>query len=366
MMRSGVGEISSSGQGVQAPHAVVDGRPLLVDAPTIGSTSAPPVFMPESFMDRINTTAVALGSLRKLYLRPIRGPFFVSPDLIAWFAPTTITLFLVLGTVYYTGSQQSYAGLFVLFTLLGLAFVSSFLVGVTDPGVYPRLGHGERDPLEQCSYLPLCKICNFRRPRRAAHCYTCGVCVLEHDHHCGVIGGCVGQRSLRWFTIYLLSISSASAMGVYWISMSLMYPPPDANRPTATELMRQRSRRQNQASLQTAAHIFLLIFIGNVALLVGGMALYYVYLMGTDTTRREAQGKMSKYPLSGSPDAHQHDGRGGGGFCWRWTHSIRGVFSTLRRTFVDVPQSMLVARPIGNPVVTVSTEDSNLLSAREE
>ncbi|CUF68066.1 zinc finger protein, putative [Bodo saltans] len=305
-------------------------------APSSSSVS----FLEEAYLDRINTTAVGVGHLKKLYVPPFRGPFFVSPDIFAWIVPSGITALLVFGTVYYTGSQQSTAGLISLFTLLGIAFVSSLLVGVTDPGVYPRLGHGERDPLESCTHLPICKICNMRRPRRAAHCYSCGVCVLEHDHHCGVIGGCVGSRSLRWFTLYLLSISSASAMGVYWITMSLLHPPANSDRPTATELMKQRARHQNQASLQTAAHIFLLIFIGNIVLLVGGMGLYYVYLMSTDTTRREAQGKAQKTNL----DSYVHGIEGN--MCTRLTFNTRSVLNRLYRSFFMVPQSMLVSRGV--------------------
>jgi hypothetical protein len=310
----------------------------------------------DSYLDRVNTTAIGVGHLKKVYLPLIRGPFFVSPDIFAWIVPTAITAFLVFGTVYYTGSQQSPLALASLFALLGIAFVSSLLVGTTDPGVYPRLGHGERDPLESCTNLPICKICNLRRPRRAAHCYSCGVCVLEHDHHCGVIGGCVGSRSLRWFTLYLLSVSSASAMGVYWITMSLLHPPANSDRPTATELMKQRARHQNQASLQTAAHIFLLIFIGNIVLLVGGMGLYYVYLMGTDTTRREAQGKAPKHNL----DAYVHGIEGN--VITRFVFNTRGVLNRLYRAFFKVPQSMLVSPPCGRG----AAETKPLVKNRED
>lgn len=36
-----------------------------------------------------------------------------------------------------------------------------------------------------------CGICNIQRPRTASHCFECGVCVENLDHHCPV-------RSLLW------------------------------------------------------------------------------------------------------------------------------------------------------------------------
>ncbi len=31
-----------------------------------------------------------------------------------------------------------------------------------------------------------CGQCNILRPRNASHCYECGVCIVELDHHCPV------------------------------------------------------------------------------------------------------------------------------------------------------------------------------------
>ena len=46
------------------------------------------------------------------------------------------------------------------------------------------LGQGflgrDRDLLLECG------VCGIRRPANASHCYECGVCVVELDHHCPV------------------------------------------------------------------------------------------------------------------------------------------------------------------------------------
>jgi hypothetical protein len=46
---------------------------------------------------------------------------------------------------------------------------------------------------------PHCGTCSLRRPPRASHCHTCDRCVLDFDHHCGVIGACIGRRNIRYF-----------------------------------------------------------------------------------------------------------------------------------------------------------------------
>ena len=236
-------------------------------------------------MSRCNDSVVALGNLRRVSSG--LPHLLLSPDMCMWLVPTGITLGLAAGTLYTVGFKHSWLEIAMLLIFLLVAFVSSLLVTTTDPGVYPRLAPGERDPLENEANLPMCKICNMKRPPRCAHCYSCNVCVLEHDHHCGIVGGCVGQRSLRWFTLYLVSITCASVTGFYWLLMSVISSGGDAAPVT------DRARIQT-ASLSTAGHIGLLIFIGNIVLMVGGLAVYYLYLMMSDTTRREAQGKLQR------------------------------------------------------------------------
>ena len=35
-----------------------------------------------------------------------------------------------------------------------------------------------------------CGVCEMKRPVTASHCYDCGVCVDELDHHCPWTGEC--------------------------------------------------------------------------------------------------------------------------------------------------------------------------------
>ena len=45
-----------------------------------------------------------------------------------------------------------------------------------------------------------CKRCNhYRESYNVVHCSTCNVCIKEYDHHCGVLGVCIGKNNIYWF-----------------------------------------------------------------------------------------------------------------------------------------------------------------------
>lgn len=50
----------------------------------------------------------------------------------------------------------------------------------------------------------VCTCCHKRKPMRACHCSTCGVCVRKYDHHCPWIGNCVGVFNYPYFFAFLL------------------------------------------------------------------------------------------------------------------------------------------------------------------
>jgi len=57
-----------------------------------------------------------------------------------------------------------------------------------------------------------CWRCKFVRPIRSKHCYDCDRCVAKFDHHCPMVGNCVGGRNHRFF----LSFMATQTVVVVW------------------------------------------------------------------------------------------------------------------------------------------------------
>jgi hypothetical protein len=51
-----------------------------------------------------------------------------------------------------------------------------------------------------------CGMCNILRPRNASHCFQCGICVLDLDHHCPWTGKCIGWKTLKSFYAFVISL----------------------------------------------------------------------------------------------------------------------------------------------------------------
>ncbi|KAK8886686.1 palmitoyltransferase swf1 [Tritrichomonas musculus] len=52
--------------------------------------------------------------------------------------------------------------------------------------------------------LPFCEICKVPRPPGAVHCSVCRCCILRCDHHCAILGQCVGDRNIKCFFLSFL------------------------------------------------------------------------------------------------------------------------------------------------------------------
>ena len=55
--------------------------------------------------------------------------------------------------------------------------------------------------------VKICSTCNIVKPFRSHHCSDCDNCVINFDHHCPWIGGCVGRRNYIFFFIFLILLN---------------------------------------------------------------------------------------------------------------------------------------------------------------
>lgn len=258
--------------------------------------------VPDEYKRRWNSDRAALGKMRQR--RFLCTTVILSPDWYMVSAPTIITSMIVFANVATTWPTTHVIELVLCSVLLTTAALSALLLISRDPGIYPRLRPEEKDPLSEQTSLVYCRVCDVRRPPRTSHCYMCNVCVLEHDHHCGILGGCVGMRSLRWFTLYLICTTLATLMGLLWTIRFLMQGVFNPSRmvqplttPVGPEILTDSVTRRRHAAprndvdvgVADIGAVLVLIVDTVVLLMLGSFSCIYIWLCLSATTRRESK-----------------------------------------------------------------------------
>lgn len=60
-----------------------------------------------------------------------------------------------------------------------------------------------------------CSECQLPKPPEAHHCYTCGGCVIRHDHHCIFAANCIGLKNSHHFFLFILYCALSCLYAVY-------------------------------------------------------------------------------------------------------------------------------------------------------
>lgn len=160
---------------------------------------------------------------------------FVGPE---WWCMCVTYAFLVVPTVFFIKFIAIYWNPVIVaaaFLLLFAAVLSFSFTACSDPGIIfdRRVDDDEQESIEielesgertvtnrrkpllisemtshnEVRYVE-CGICRIDRPTTASHCYTCGICVDELDHHCPWTGKCIGKKNLFFFYMFLWSLFS--------------------------------------------------------------------------------------------------------------------------------------------------------------
>ncbi|XP_047072780.1 probable protein S-acyltransferase 17 [Lolium rigidum] len=141
-----------------------------------------------------------------------------------------------------------------------------------------------------------CSTCKIIRPARAKHCRICDRCVARFDHHCGWMNNCIGEKNTRYFVAFLV-----------WHFLLCMYGAVILAFIIAGELKVKKviyiltvyygvdnsfsGLFPHVAQWLLAVHntqILLAVFLGIIALLLGGFCAYHVHLCLSNTTTNES------------------------------------------------------------------------------
>lgn len=104
-----------------------------------------------------------------------------------------------------------------------LSIITTILLLLINPGIiYSDIQNKGVNNNEQKIY---CNDCKFLYPStniKMEHCHKCAICVCKYDHHCGVVGKCVGKFNIFIFLSFNLS-SAGLITSFYLILFNIIF-----------------------------------------------------------------------------------------------------------------------------------------------
>ena len=141
--------------------------------------------------------------------------------------------------------------------------------------------------------LTYCQTCQMFRPPRSSHCSRCNNCVERFDHHCPMVGNCIGKRNYRYFYMF---ITSTATMCLFVLGCNIAVIVLKANETNVGDAFKT----------SVGSVIEGIVCIASLAS-VGGLSCYHSYLVANEmTTNEDIKGTYSdkRYKNSKNPYSH--------------------------------------------------------------
>jgi hypothetical protein len=154
------------------------------------------------------------------------------------------------------------------------------------------------------------QVCDVRVPERNKHCYTCGECCAEMDHHCPFTANCVGRDNYRFFFGFVFWAWVAACYAVWLTRLPRTYCAlPTTTSPACATWVKSTGSLHIASTASLAALSALWVFV--------------CYLLATgQTTRQFLRGKGRGHTPRDAADAR--DSRIGHPSAW-WRYLVPGT-----------------------------------------
>ena len=169
-------------------------------------------------MDKNLSQPNHIGNYRRYW--KIKGKYLI--NLNTQWIPMVLMMFIVMGfgfiviILFLKNSSLAWRIAYVLFFIITLSIM--FLLFVSDPGI---IYNGKNNHEIENSKNYSCSYCMTLKTQKAQHCYDCGVCIVNYDHHCDVIGKCIGGNNLCLFYSFVASFPIFFIFSIIFISSSV-------------------------------------------------------------------------------------------------------------------------------------------------
>uniref|UniRef100_A0A7N0UK03 S-acyltransferase n=1 Tax=Kalanchoe fedtschenkoi TaxID=63787 RepID=A0A7N0UK03_KALFE len=165
----------------------------------------------------------------------------------------------------------------VVTAILALCTISSFsLAAFRAAGSPPAIPWGSfqlvgKGGLENYTY---CYYCEKPKSTRAHHCRSCGICILDMDHHCPFIGNCVGASNHRYFICFLIS----TVLSTIYVSVMTAYAGLQIWPPMALKSLGTLDGTSSVLALQVLKEIMFGLLRSAAHLSLRGVILFYLFM----------------------------------------------------------------------------------------
>ncbi|CAF0745783.1 unnamed protein product [Adineta steineri] len=159
-------------------------------------------------------------------------------------------------------------------------------------------------------YLKYCRTCKLFRPPRCSHCSICERCIDTFDHHCPWLNNCVGRRNYRYFfqflfflCIHMLLLFIFCLYYVLHDRHHKLLTPNFLSISSNTHLQKRQQDYSSSVFLNKTTFvgfsdyrfivcIVLLVLLGLMAIPIGGLTGFHIYLISQGrTTNEQVTGK---------------------------------------------------------------------------